>query len=96
MENVIGSKTAVYVASFTHEYAGVIGRDPELQAEWVATGNGSAMLSNRLSYFFDLVGPSITVDTACSGSMNAFHFACNSLRIGEATMAGNIQVVWQT
>jgi acyl transferase domain-containing protein len=89
MERVTGSKTAVYVASFTHEFAGVIGRDPELQAPWIGTGNGSAMLSNRLSYFFDLLGPSITLDTACSGSMNAFHLACNSLRNGEATMAGS-------
>jgi acyl transferase domain-containing protein len=96
MEKVIGSKTAVYIASFTHEFAGVIGRDPELLAKWIGTGNGPAMLSNRLSYFFDLLGPSITLDTACSGSMNAFHLACNTLRNREATMARNTQVVWRT
>jgi acyl transferase domain-containing protein len=45
------------------------------------------MMSNRVSHFFDLKGPSVTVDTACSGSLVALHLACQSLRTEDASMA---------
>ena len=40
-----------------------------------------------LSYFFDMRGPNVTVDTACSESLVAFHMACQSLRTGESNQA---------
>jgi acyl transferase domain-containing protein len=45
------------------------------------------MLSNRLSYFYNLSGPSVTVDTACSASLVALNLACQSLRAGECSSA---------
>jgi acyl transferase domain-containing protein len=45
------------------------------------------MLANRVSYFFDLHGPSITLDTACSSGLVAMHEACKSIRNGEVTQA---------
>jgi acyl transferase domain-containing protein len=47
----------------------------------------SALIANRISHFFDLRGPSITLDTCCSGSMIALHQACQSIKSGESTMA---------
>lgn len=43
-------------------------------------------MSNRISWFFNLKGPSISLDTACSSSMSALHLGCQSLRTGETTM----------
>ncbi|KAJ3957697.1 hypothetical protein N0V92_005716 [Colletotrichum tropicale] len=48
-----------------------------------ATGNGSTLISNRVSWYFDLRGPSLSLDTACSSSLVALHLACQSLRTGE-------------
>ena len=44
-------------------------------------------MSNRLSYQFDLIGPSITIDTACSGSLVAVHQACEAIRNGTIPLA---------
>lgn len=50
-------------------------------------GTGTALASNRISYHFDLNGPSITIDTACSGSLVAVHEACKAIRSGEIHQA---------
>jgi len=47
-------------------------------------GTGAAMASNRLSHFFDLRGPSMSVDTGCSTTLTALHQACQSLKTGES------------
>lgn len=64
-------------------------RDPESVPMYQCTnaGHSRAITANRISYFFDLKGPSVTVDTACSGSLTALHLACQSLRTGDAQMA---------
>ena len=45
------------------------------------------MAANRLSYFFDLSGPSMSIDTACSSTMAAFHQAVRTLQHGDSKMA---------
>ena len=51
------------------------------------TGNDKDFLSTRVSYLFDLKGPSVTVQTACSTSLVAVHYACQSLLSRECDMA---------
>ena len=51
------------------------------------TGNDKDFLATRVSYCFDLKGPSINVQTACSTSLVAVHYACQSLLSGEIDMA---------
>jgi acyl transferase domain-containing protein/thioesterase domain-containing protein len=51
------------------------------------TGNDKDFLSTRVSHAFDLRGPSVNVQTACSTSLVAIHMACQSLNSGECDMA---------
>lgn len=51
------------------------------------TGNDKDFLATRASYCFDLKGPSVNVQTACSTSLVAAHVACQSLLAGECDMA---------
>lgn len=87
LDDVQGSNTAVYAASFSHDYDRILSRAPEDIPRYHTTGTGEAILANRISYNFDLKGPSMTLDTGCSGSMVAVHQACQALRTGEADMA---------
>ena len=87
IEDVAGSNTSVYISVFNSDYERILSRDPEDLPLYQATGCGPAFLSNRLSYFFDLKGPSITMDTGCSSSLVALHQACQSLRSGESRQA---------
>ena len=64
----------------------MIRRDPLMDISYVGTGTEFSILANRLSWFYDLTGPSVSLDTACSSSLMALHLACQSLKAGEADM----------
>ncbi|CAG8126489.1 unnamed protein product [Penicillium olsonii] len=87
IDSLPGSNTAVYSGSMTNDYELLSTRDIYDMPHNSATGNGRTMLANRLSWFFDLQGPSIMMDTACSSSLTAVHLAAQALRSGECGMA---------
>ena len=86
MEKAAGSKTSVYVGALGVDYNRFFEADEEVLATYRATGTNGAILSNRLSWFYDLRGPSMTIETACSGSLIALHLACQSIRNKESKM----------
>ncbi|PVH82728.1 polyketide synthase [Cadophora sp. DSE1049] len=87
IETLPGTSTAVYCGSFVKDYEQICLRDPDFSPQYAATGNGIAIMSNRISWFYDLRGPSMTLDTGCSASLVGVHLACQSLRTGESTLA---------
>lgn len=89
LSQVQGSKTSCFVGSFCGDYTDMLMRDPETTPMYQCTNSGHsrAILANRLSYFFNLQGPSVTIDTACSASLVALHLGCQSLWTGDATRA---------
>ncbi len=64
-----------------------IGAEPAGYFHKSFTGSSDAIVASRLSYFLNLNGPAMVVNTGCSSSGAAIHLACESLRNGEATMA---------
>ena len=82
-----GSQCGVFLGVASLDYSYRIADDMAAIDASTATGNTSSIASNRLSYVFDLHGPSMSLDTACSSSMVAFHQACQSIRSGETNMA---------
>jgi acyl transferase domain-containing protein/acyl-CoA synthetase (AMP-forming)/AMP-acid ligase II/thioesterase domain-containing protein/acyl carrier protein len=81
------SRTGVFVGISTNEYSRRQESDPELIDVYSGTSNALSIAANRLSYTFDLRGPSLAVDTACSSSLVAVHLACGSLQRGECDLA---------
>ncbi|THY48142.1 polyketide synthase [Aureobasidium pullulans] len=86
-EGVAGKDIGVFVGGSFADYEVNNTRDIDTAPTYQATGCAPAMQSNRLSYYFDLRGPSMTVDTACSSSLVALHSAMQSLRNGESSSA---------
>ena len=86
-EDLRQTRTGVFAASYHNDYAQMLYRDPEAMDLRTLTGTLHSVLANRLSYLFDLRGPSISVDTACSASLVSVHMACQSLRTGESDIA---------
>jgi acyl transferase domain-containing protein len=70
-----------------HDYNDLQVQDVDNLPRYFLTGNSGSLVANRLSHFFDLQGPSVAVDTACSTAMIALHLACQSIRTGDATMS---------
>ncbi|OGE53444.1 hypothetical protein PENARI_c008G05255 [Penicillium arizonense] len=87
LSSAVGSNTSVFVSGFNHDYLGILNSDPETSLKYKPTGVTNAILSNRVSWFFDFKGPSMTIDTACSSSLVALHLAVQSLRARETSMA---------
>jgi acyl transferase domain-containing protein len=87
IESVRGSNTGVFVGIFANDYEHALIKDPLTVPKYLLTGCGPSIMANRLSYLFDLKGPSLSIDTACSGSMVAVHQACQSLWTGESETA---------
>ena len=75
------------MGAFGRDYGDLMLRDPGIVPTYKATGVGISLLANRISHCFDLRGPSVTLDTACSASMSALHLACDCLRKGDSKMA---------
>lgn len=82
-----GSRTGVYVATLTNDYDALLFSDLTRAEIYSGIGTAESGLANRLSYFLDLQGPSVSLDTACSGSLVGIHLACESLRNGDTTLA---------
>lgn len=81
------SATGVFVGLSTHDYDKFQHWAADGLNVYSVTGSAGSIAANRLSYTFDLRGPSVTIDTACSSSLVAIHMACQSLRTGESTLA---------
>ncbi|OAR00925.1 hypothetical protein LLEC1_00625 [Akanthomyces lecanii] len=88
LHEIRGTNTAVFAGSFTYDYQSMTNRDLTHYPKYAVTGtDANAILANRISYVFDLHGPSVQVDTACSSSLIAFHLGVQSLQAGESDMA---------
>ncbi|WP_372507228.1 beta-ketoacyl [acyl carrier protein] synthase domain-containing protein [Actinomadura madurae] len=86
-DGAAGGDTGVFVGISSHDYGDLQLNDPASVDVYAATGTAHSIAANRLSYHFDLRGPSLAIDTACSSSLVAVHAACRSLRAGECGMA---------
>ena len=84
------SATGVFVGISTNDYLySKIKLTPGMSSfnAYSGLGNANSIAANRLSYFYDLRGPSMAIDTACSSSLTAFHLGAQAILSGECDQA---------
>ncbi|XP_033756249.1 polyketide synthase 19-like [Pecten maximus] len=82
-----GSPTSVYIGAMNSDSKTSKDGDYSLLTNYSVTGDAASIITARVSYNYNLLGPSLTIDTACSSSLVAVNLATQSLRIGESSMA---------
>ena len=95
VEKLRGTQCAVFMGVASNDYVNRHLEDLASADTYTMTGNTGSIASNRISYFYDFHGPSVSVDTACSSSLVAVHEACKSLWQGEASaaLAGGVNLL---
>ncbi|XP_071805669.1 uncharacterized protein [Asterias amurensis] len=86
LPSTLGESCGVYIGVGMMDYA-VMLTETSLIGPYMHTGTAHSSVANRISYVFDLRGPSFAVETACASSMTAMHLACNAIWDGECTHA---------
>ncbi|MCW3465913.1 SDR family NAD(P)-dependent oxidoreductase [Chitinophaga nivalis] len=93
-EELSGSDTGVFIGTYFNDYAAIIRQQKAGHEAQTATGLSHAILANRISYLFNLHGPSEPVDTACSSSLVAIHKGVAHIRQGACNIviAGGVSL----
>ncbi len=85
LQSLRNSRTGVFIGAQVPGTANW--RQPFGATAFSIAGISAAMLANRISYHFNLMGPSLACCTACSASLTALHTAINALRSGDCEQA---------
>lgn len=90
-----GTETGVFIGVMGGEWGRLTMSDLARVTPLLGSGSSAGMAANRISYHFDLTGPSLAVDTACSSSLVAVHLAASSLLAEECdtALAGGVNIV---
>ncbi|MFL0801984.1 MAG: SDR family NAD(P)-dependent oxidoreductase [Agarilytica sp.] len=80
------SEVGVFVGALWQPYQS-IGTEETMRGNPVAPSGLLYSIANRISYYLNLSGPSLAIDTACSASLTAVHMACQSIRTGDCKVA---------
>ncbi|SFQ69084.1 Ketoacyl-synthetase C-terminal extension [Amycolatopsis arida] len=91
--DLAGREVGVFVASATSDFRDAMVRTGTVD-RYSMVGAVDTYLANRLSYHYDLRGPSLAVDTACSSGLTALALAAGSLREGavDTALVGAVNV----
>ncbi|MEM9492250.1 MAG: polyketide synthase, partial [Myxococcota bacterium] len=92
-----GRSIGVFIGCSGREYDSIQTAPTERGLIGATTNTGSALsiVANRISYLFDLRGPSVPMDTACSSALTALHYACRAIWEGDAegAIAGGVNLM---
>ncbi|KAF5228431.1 hypothetical protein FAUST_11078 [Fusarium austroamericanum] len=90
-----GKPIGCYIGNYGEDWSEMFSKEPQEYGLHRITGTGDFALSNRLSYEFDITGPSVTIRTACSSSLVCLNEACAAINRGdcEAAVVGGLNLI---
>ncbi|XP_062297882.1 uncharacterized protein pks1 [Scomber scombrus] len=87
MECISGSRTGVYIGLMNRDYEMLRSNSHTTINHYHGTGTAMSVAANRISFSFNLTGPSFAIDSACSSSLVTLHIACQAIKQGDCEMA---------
>ncbi|KAM6422464.1 phthioceranic/hydroxyphthioceranic acid synthase-like [Rhynochetos jubatus] len=95
VEAVSGTKTGVFIGLMNRDYEVVTSRAASHINHYDGTGTAMSIAANRISFTFNLTGPSLAIDTACSSFLFALHYALRAIKSGdcEAAICGGVNCI---
>ncbi|HMV68170.1 MAG TPA: beta-ketoacyl synthase N-terminal-like domain-containing protein, partial [Myxococcota bacterium] len=95
LADAAGARAGVYVSVLWNDHLRLHASRPEAIDLFSLTGSTFALLANRISFLFDLRGPSLTLDLGCAGSAQTVHLACEAIWSGEVdwALAGGVNLL---
>ncbi|XP_032039334.1 highly reducing polyketide synthase PKS6-like [Aythya fuligula] len=95
VEAISGTKTGVFIGLMNRDYEIIRSRSSDEINHYAGTGTAMSIAANRVSYTFNLTGPSLTIDTACSSFLFALHYALRAIKSGdcEAAICGGVNCI---
>ncbi|KAK3317264.1 putative polyketide synthase [Cercophora scortea] len=90
-----GKTIGAYIGNFGEDWLEMLGRETQPWGIHRISGSGDFVVANRLSYEFDLQGPSMTIRTACSSALVALNEACAAISRGdcESALVGGVNLI---
>jgi phthiocerol/phenolphthiocerol synthesis type-I polyketide synthase C len=94
-EKLSSFRSGVFIGACHNDWENARLRETERLNLYTCTGSGRSILAGRISYAFNLLGPSMAVDAGCASSLLAVHLACQSLWSGESSvaLAGGVNLI---
>lgn len=94
LDSLAGTNTGVFTSVYPSRLGYLRQSIEKIDALYLPTGNATCMAANRISYQFDLHGPSIVVDTSCSSSLTALHLACLNIqnKLCDTALVGGVNI----
>lgn len=91
--NQYADKVGVFVGSMWSDYQNYSSN--KMETKVIPATALASSIANRVSYYFDFIGPSIAINTSCSSGMTAIHLACESILHNEckAAIVGGINII---
>ncbi|XP_061441804.1 mycocerosic acid synthase-like polyketide synthase [Rhineura floridana] len=86
-ENISGTKTGVFVGLMNRDYESIISRGVAKLNHYNGTGTAMSTAANRISCRFNLTGPSLVIDTACSSFLSALDLGYKAIKQGDCDSA---------
>ncbi|XP_067674804.1 mycocerosic acid synthase-like [Haliotis asinina] len=86
-QHIAGQNVGVYIGAMNSDFTVRMTANSHEIDHYSVAGLAGSVLANRVSYVYNLSGPSMVVDTACSSSLVAIHQASLALRAGDCEMA---------
>lgn len=90
-----GKAIGTYIGSFGEDWAENFSKDTNIFGPYKITGYGDFTAPNRISYEYDLRGPSMSIRTGCSSALIGLHEACLAIQSGqcEAALVGGCNLI---